>query len=78
MRLTELVTFKVTEEMKTEMKKFDNINWSAWLRAQIYQKVEQLERIEQESEINFCPQCGNRLLSPEDKFCRVCGANVPH
>ena len=78
MRLTELVTFKESDEMKAKMKKFDNINWSAWLRSQTYQKIQELERIESESDVNFCAQCGNRLLSPEDKFCRVCGANVPH
>ncbi|MHA1265651.1 MAG: zinc-ribbon domain-containing protein [Candidatus Helarchaeota archaeon] len=78
MSLKELVTFKVTEEMKRKMKKFDNVNWSAWLRAQIWKKIKELEELERKSNINFCPQCGHRLLSPEDRFCRVCGAVIPH
>lgn len=77
MPLTELVTFKVTKEMREKMKKFDNLNWSAWLRAQIYEKVAEMEKIERDSDVNFCPQCGNRLLSPEDRFCRACGAGIP-
>ena len=78
MSLKELVTFKVTKEMKEKMKKFDNINWSALLRGVIYRKIEEQEKLEQESKINFCSSCGKRLLSPEDKFCRICGQEVTH
>jgi len=76
MPLTELITFKVTKEMKAKMKQFDNINWSAWIRTQITKKMEELEKIEKSSNLNFCSQCGKRLFSVDDKFCRLCGARI--
>ena len=76
MSLSELVTFKVTKEIKEKMQKFDNVNWSAFLRAHIVQKIKELERIEKESEVNFCPTCGKRVSTPDDQFCRFCGNSV--
>jgi ribosomal protein S27AE len=76
MTLTELYSFKVTKEMKAKMQQFDNINWSAWIRTQITRKLEDLEKVEKSSNLNFCPQCGKRLFSADDKFCRLCGARI--
>ncbi len=76
MSLTELITFKVTKEMKAKMQRFDNINWSAWIRAQVYKRIEELEKSEKLSDLNFCPQCGKRLFSPDDKFCGSCRAMI--
>ncbi|MFX1295972.1 MAG: hypothetical protein ACFFD2_14125, partial [Promethearchaeota archaeon] len=76
-KFPELVTFKVTSEMKEKMKRFDQINWSAWIRSKIQKKISDLEEIEAKSAINFCHICGKRLSSPNDRFCRLCGAEVP-
>jgi ribosomal protein S27AE len=76
MSLTELITFKVTKEMKAKMQKFDNINWSAWVRAQINRRIDELENSEKMSDLNFCPQCGRRLFSANDTFCGSCGAVI--
>jgi len=77
MPLTELMTFKVTKEMKDKMKKFSNINWSAWIRIQIHREIERLEKIERESPVNFCARCGERLSTPTDIYCRMCGTPIP-
>ncbi|HUX98286.1 MAG TPA: hypothetical protein VMV49_01915 [Candidatus Deferrimicrobium sp.] len=76
MPLSELMTFKVSKEMKEKMQKYDNVNWSAELRASIRNKIEELERVEKIASVSFCPQCGKRLLSPADSFCRLCGATI--
>ncbi len=75
-KLEEVFSFKVTTGMKEKMKGFDNFNWSGWLRSLIQRKVEELEKIEEESSINFCGQCGKRLLTANDKFCRNCGMTI--
>jgi peptide methionine sulfoxide reductase MsrB len=76
MPLSELITFKVTEEMKKKMKKYSNINWSAELRAHIARIIAEQEKIEQESPVNYCGNCGARLFASDDKFCSKCGALV--
>jgi hypothetical protein len=76
MPLTELMTFKVSKEMKEKMQKYDNVNWSAEIRGSIRSKIEELERVEKIASVNFCPQCGKRLISAADNFCRLCGAAI--
>ncbi|MHA1275918.1 MAG: hypothetical protein ACTSQI_07825 [Candidatus Helarchaeota archaeon] len=76
MRLTELVTFKVTDEMKQKMKKYSNINWSAELRTHIARIIAEQEKIEKVSPVNYCGNCGERLFASDDKFCSKCGAAV--
>ncbi|MHA1651064.1 MAG: hypothetical protein ACTSYB_12785 [Candidatus Helarchaeota archaeon] len=77
MSLTELVTFKVTKEMRQKMRKFNNVNWSVELRSFLHRKLAELERVERESPVNFCPRCGERLSTPEDNYCRICGNPIP-
>lgn len=78
MSLKELYSFKITDEMKKKMQKYDNLNWSAWIRTQISKKIDELDHLEKLSDINFCPQCGKRLYTGEDKFCGSCGAKIIH
>jgi len=78
MSLKELYSFKITDEMKKKMQKYDNLNWSAWIRMQINKKIDEMEHFEKLSDTNYCAQCGKRLYNEEDKFCGSCGTKIIH
>ena len=40
------ITLSVSEEIREKMKKFDEINWSAYIRKQIIQKTREIEELE--------------------------------
>ena len=79
MKLDKLVTFKVDEELKKKMERFNvRINWSAWLRKQIDEKIKQLKIGFDNAKLNHCPQCGVMIsLDPGVKFCDKCGTQLP-
>ena len=77
MPLDDSLLIRLSKELKGKMKRFDNINWSSWIRSQIRTKTDELEHLEALSERNFCHKCGARLLTPKDKFCSKCGEIQP-
>ena len=40
------ITLSVSEEIREKMKKFDEVNWSAYIRKQIMQKTREIEELE--------------------------------
>jgi hypothetical protein len=47
--------------------------WVAQVRAEGYGGVEEQAGQGARKQVNFCPQCGQRV-SPGDRFCAQCGA----
>lgn len=41
------ITISVPENLKNKMKKFDEVNWSAYLRKQIEKKTKEVEDLEE-------------------------------